>query len=174
MRYLKHWIWTTTIFSITGHLRYWIQNLQKSSKWRLYHLRSTWARDKEFLIRNGHLFNSHQRCGSISMTTYRGQGRNPITSLFSWDSSGWIATQLSSTKTSEPENGSNDTMVGVSTKIRTNKLKENAVDQLNYETFSILLSLTSRIFSNLTLFNFFHLHFINSFRKINIWNLFTV
>ena len=72
------------------------------------------------------------------------------------------------TKTSELKNGSNDTTVGVSIKIRINKLKENAADQLNYETFSILLSLTSRKFSNLTMYNSFHLHFINSFRKINI------
>ena len=102
------------------------------------------------------------------MTTYRRSGMNPTTFQFSCDSLVSIYTPPSFIETGGQVNGIRDIMVGVSTKIQINKLKRNAADLLNYETFLTHFKPTSRIFSNHTIYNFCLLHFFKSFRKIKI------
>ena len=148
-RRLRHWIWTSNFFN-TGALfealdlnlnkifqepfetlRFILDEKFQKSKWRLYQVRLTWTRDKEFLTHNGHLFNSHQQWDFTFTIIYQLQGMNRSMFQFLCDNLGWIVTPPSFIGTNGLENGSKDTMVGVSTRIRINKLKESAADLLN-------------------------------------------
>ena len=105
------------------------------------------------------------------MTTYRRSGMNPTTFRFSCDSMASIYTPPSFIEIRGLVNGIRDITVGVSTKIQINKLKRNAADLLNYETFLTHFKPTSRMFSSHTIYNFCLLHFFKSFRKIKIFYL---